>query len=274
MCSECTKDGSSPDPRWCLRHKWREEHVARIPHGVESKVAKLDVAVCDTVRCSCGESFAVDTGRLQQVVVRGKDLLEADGRGEYGTYLCMELANVDASNADIDTALMRLQTCVATLLQTCPASTYPVVSLSRLIVRLLTVRPINTIKALAPVLKHLLDAQTGAEAIYTPHHPTLAVLAAQKARLLGVELVEEDRVQHVQLLLKRGVTPQDVMVLQGMGIVGEASRLRAAVEAYREAIKRCQGCFGPKGGVLAAKLEREMQVVQMEMAASGRAMLS
>jgi hypothetical protein len=84
--------------------------------------------------------------------------------------------------------------------------------------------------------------------------------------LLGIEVVQEDRVPNVQMLLMRGVSAEDMMLLQSMGITGEAARLRCAVEAYREAIQRCRGCFGADGGVLGKGLGSELEVVERELA--------
>jgi hypothetical protein len=207
----------------------------------------------------------VDAGRLREVIRCGKAILDADETGEYGESPSGG-ADIDRKTADIPNITMRIQTCIATLLQICPPSTYPIVPLSRLFVRLSTIKPITTLSALASVLQHLDYAIAGAKAVYTPHHPTLAVLAAQKARLLGIEVVQEDRVPNVQMLLMRGVSAEDMMLLQSMGITGEAARLRCAVEAYREAIQRCRGCFGADGGVLGKGLGSELEVVERELA--------
>lgn len=164
--------------------------------------------------------------------------------------------------------MMRLRGCVETLLRSCPPSSYPIVPLCRIIVRLATSRPFDQLQDFYVVIKYLNDAQTGAKAIYSPYHPTLAILAAQMAKCLAIDLVPEDRVPHLQLRLGRGFGGHEMMVLQGIGVIGERSRLEKAVQEYRDAIHRCEGCFGSEGGLLATRLRGELAALERELASA------
>lgn len=139
------------------------------------------------------------------------------------------------------------------LVSLCPASTRPLIPLNRLLTRLLTISSPTSLETLSVPLHHLTLALQGARSIYTGHHPTLAILLAQKARLLGIQfpLTEEE---------VSGVRSPDVAR-------SEVQRMQAALIAYREAVKACQGCFGRVGGIVGTGLQAEMEGLEREMAA-------
>ena len=147
-------------------------------------------------------------------------------------------ADPDLPHTGIAGAMTRICRCIDELFEYCPPSTYPLMPLCRLAVRLLTVRPPDTVPKLAVALKYLQIAIQGAETIYSPHHPTIAILAAQKARLLAMEMGGD-----------------------------ELNRLRHALMAYREGIRRCDNCFGPGGGLVGWQLRAEMAILEQEVSA-------
>lgn len=120
-------------------------------------------------------------------------------------------------------------------------------------VRLQNLEPPTSLRALAVPLHHLSYAIEGAQAIYAPNHPTIAVLLAQKARLLGLNFPpsEDD--------MKNGRSSKHVRL--------ELRRLEAAMVAYREAAAACAGCFGREGGVVGKGLRTEMSGMETEIQA-------
>lgn len=152
------------------------------------------------------------------------------------------------------TGLLRTAQDVASRLsRLCPPSAHPLIPLQRLITRLLTIEPPTSLQALSVPLYHLNLALEGARAVYAPHHPTIAILLAQKARLLGIRF------------------PPSAEEVEGVRAPGdmrsEIQRMQAAMLAYREAVRTCSGCFGSDGGAVGIGLRAEMESLEMEMRA-------
>lgn len=157
------------------------------------------------------------------------------------------------SDANPAVSIRAAQAIIGKLSPLCPPSSHPMIPLYRLIVRLQTLNQPTTIQALSIPLYNLSQALEGAQAIYAPNHPTLAILLAQKAKLLGLVFPPtEDQLQN-------GRSSATVRL--------ELSRMESAMVIYKEAAAACSKCFGREGGIVGMGLRTEMNGMETEILA-------
>lgn len=171
-----------------------------------------------------------------------------------------DLTRPDGAQATLPTKA--LQECISRLADVLPPTCHPLIPLHRLATRLLTITPPSTLQELSFPLHHLNEAIKGAEGVYVPHHPTLAVLAAQKARLLAVNLGSVPT--ELSAEMQRG-SRESRSEVDERGMLNELNRLKMAVVAYQDAIRKGEATFGT-GGVISLGLRDELDGLQRELA--------
>ena len=113
-----------------------------------------------------------------------------------------------------------------------PTSSYPLLPLLRLHALLLT-QP-SSLLQLNSAISSLASAYSGAESVYPPYHPTLAIILSEWGKLLAVEI------------------PSDWASPNRNDI---AARLKSAIVVLRKAVQACEMGFGKGGGLVGKEME-------------------
>ena len=172
-------------------------------------------------RCNvCGQGFTVDMTRLRGSLTQGKDLLKQD----------------EAGKLDPEQAKTILSTLVPALLQHFPPSSYPLLALLRLR-SLLLISPTSPAEHNTAIASLAL-AYAGAEKVYPPSHPTLAIILSEWGKLLAMNDTDQEK--------------EDTVKGDRSKI---AQRLTEAIVVLRKAVEGCDKGFGVGGGIVGKEME-------------------
>lgn len=113
-----------------------------------------------------------------------------------------------------------------------PPSSYPLLPLLRLHALLLT--PPKSLLQLNIAIASLATAYAGAEIVYPPGHPTLAIILGEWGKLLSMEVPPDWAAQSREEVSRR---------------------LESAILVLRKAVQACERGFGRGGGLVGKEME-------------------
>lgn len=237
VCKLCQRvsDKSWVDPRNAITHSTCKKGKGK---------GKLPQSLTAPSNCTiCGEAFLADLRDLPKLQSQGEVLLLSEEKSSLGessnpsTTLQLTRFFIDPQRA-----LRQLSTLIPALIQLVPPSSHPLLALLRLRALLLSSSTDAAQRDLA--VSSLALAHEGAEAVYPPGHPTLAIILSECGKLLSLEPGDGTE-----------VIPVNAVV----------SRLTQAVLVLQKAVQACELGFGPGGGIVGLEMRGLLQGCQGEL---------
>lgn len=238
VCKLCQKVSDKPwmDPLNAITHSTCKKGKGK---------GKLPQSPAGPSTCTtCGEAFLADLRELPKLQSQAEVLLLSEEKGSLGESRLRPEHDTSADRILIDPqrALRQLSTLIPALIQLVPPSSHPLLALLRLRALLLSSSTDAAQRDLA--VSSLALAHEGAEAVYPPGHPTLAIILSECGKLLSLEPGDGTE-----------VIPVNAVV----------SRLTQAVLVLQKAVQACELGFGPGGGIVGLEMRGLLQGCQGEL---------